>query len=117
MWAQLAAFAVGVWLTASPGVLGSGGLAAANAHVTGPLAAMFALVAAFEITRPVRWLNLPLGGWLVVAPWVFGCGWPEVTNGTAAGLALVGLAYVGGKTAESFGGGWRALWDPASGRT
>jgi hypothetical protein len=113
VWAQLAAFVVGVWLTAAPGVLEFGGPAAANAHVVGPLAAMFALIAAFEVTRPVRWLNLPLGGWLVIAPWVLGYGWAELANGTAAGLALAGLACLRGKVEESFGGGWRVLWGRA----
>jgi hypothetical protein len=116
VWFQLAAFAVGAWLTASPGVLGFGGPTAANAHVVGPLAALFAVIAASEVTRPVRWLNLPLGGWLVVAPWVLGSGWVECANSTAVGLALAGLAGVRERIDESFGGGWRVLWEPA-GRT
>jgi hypothetical protein len=65
----------------------------------------------FEVTRLVRWLNLAFGVWLIVAPWVLGHGQPETVNSTLVGLALTGLAWVRGVADESFGGGWRALWD------
>ena len=116
MWAQLAGVVVAVWLTASPAALGSGMRAAASAHVAGPLAAMFALVAAFEVTRPVRWLNLPLGVWLLAVPWVEAFRPTDLVNSTAAGLALAGLACVRGRRVERIGGGWSAVWNgnPAS---
>lgn len=114
MWPQLAAFILGVWLTAAPDALGYGGAPAANDHVVGPLAAMFALIAVFEVTRPLRWLNLPLGLWLVFAPWVLVHGTAELVNVTAVGIGLAGLASVRGRTGESFGGGWRVLWNPAA---
>jgi len=109
--AQLAAVAVAVWLTASPAVLGSGPRAAASAHIVGPLAAMFALVAAFEVTRPVRWLNLPVGVWLLAVPWVAAFSPTDLVNSTAAGVALPGLARVRGRRVERFGGGWSAVWN------
>jgi hypothetical protein len=111
VWAQLVAFAVGVWLTAAPGFLGYGGAARSNDHVFGPLAATVGLIAAFQVTRGVRWLNLAFGVWLLVAPWVLGHGQQETVNSTLVGLALAGLAWVRGAADESFGGGWRALWD------
>jgi hypothetical protein len=116
VWVQLVGFAVGVWLTASPDVLGSTGPARVTANVLGPLAAMFALIATFEVTRPVRWLNLLVGVWLVFAPWGYGYPPAEVVNSTAAGLALAATALVRGRRTESFGGGWRVLWDPGAAR-
>jgi hypothetical protein len=111
MYAQFAAFLLGVWLTAAPGVLGLGDPARANFHVVGPLVAMFALTATFQVTRPVRWVNLPLGAWLVVAPWILGyAGWPETAWSVAAGLGVAGLALVRGAVTERLGGGWPALW-------
>jgi hypothetical protein len=113
MWVQLAAFAVGVWLTASPDVLGTMGPARASAHIAGPLAAMIGLIAAFEVTRSVRWLNLAIGAWLIIAPWPLGYAPADVANSTAIGLALAVLAGIPGRREESFGGGWGALWAPS----
>ncbi len=111
MVAQLAAFLLGVWLTAAPGVLGIADPAWSNFHVVGPLVAMTGLTATYEVTRPVRWVNLPLGLWLVAAPWGLGyVGWPETIWSVAAGLAVAGLAMVRGTMTEQFGGGWSALW-------
>lgn len=114
MWPQLAAFALGVWLAASPGLLGYEDSARRNAHIFGPLAATFALIAVFEVTRPVRWLNLPLGLWLMFAPWFLGYRPPETVNTTAVALSLMVLAGLRGQVGESFGGGWRALWKPSA---
>ncbi|HVK16122.1 MAG TPA: SPW repeat protein [Fimbriiglobus sp.] len=111
MYAQLAAFLLGVWLTVTPGALGFSDPARANFHVVGPLVAMFALTAVFQVTRPVRWVNLPLGAWLVVAPWILGyVTGPETAWSVAIGLAVAGLATVRGTVTERFGGGWPALW-------
>ncbi|MCI0705339.1 MAG: hypothetical protein L0241_30130 [Planctomycetia bacterium] len=112
MWAQLVAFALGVWLTAAPQTLGYTGPARVNDHIFGPLAATVGLIAAFQVTRSVRWLNLPFGMWLGLAPWLFGYGWPELVNSTLVGLALTGLACVRGTVERAFGGGWQALWTP-----
>jgi hypothetical protein len=113
MWTQLAAFAVGVWLTASPDVLGTTGSAQASAHIAGPLAAMFGLIAAFEVTRGVRWLNVAIAAWLIIAPWPLAYAPADIANSTAIGLALGVLASIPGRREESFGGGWRALWTPS----
>jgi hypothetical protein len=114
VWAQLVAFAAGVWLTAAPGVVGYGPPARPNDHIFGPLAATAGLIAAFEVTRAVRWVNLPVGAWLVLAPWVLGYGTGEAANSTATGLLLAATACLRGRAEESFGGGWRVLWDPAA---
>ena len=111
MYAQLAAFLLGVWVTAAPGVLGFGEPARANFHVVGPLVALFALTAAYQVTRPVRWVNLPLGVWLIASPWALGyAGRTETTWGVAVGLAVTGLSLIRGAMTKRFGGGWSALW-------
>ncbi len=113
MAAQLVAFLVGVGVTAAPGVFGYGLPARGVDHVVGPLAATVGMTAAFGATRSLRWLNVPLGAWLVVAPWVLGYGRTEAVVSTVAGLLLAGLAYVGGR-AHSLGGGWQVLWNPTA---
>jgi len=112
MWAQLVVVALGVWLTAAPGTLGYAGPARMNDHIFGPFAATVGLIAAFQVTRSVRWLNLPFGVWLVLAPWLFGYERAELLNNTLVGLALAAIACVRGTVEESFGGGWRAIWTP-----
>ena len=114
MWQQLAAAALGVWLTASPGVLDYRGAAWANAHVCGPLAATVGLVAACEVTRPLRRLNGLIGLWVAAAPWVLSYRPAETLNSTAVGLGLIALGLLRAPRAEALGGGWRALWDPAA---
>ncbi|WP_439621616.1 SPW repeat domain-containing protein [Gemmata sp.] len=113
MYPQLAAFAVGVWLTAAPETLGYGYPARGSDHIVGPLAATVGLAAAFAATRPLRWLNLPFGAWLLLAPWVLGYGRTELVNGTICGLLLASLSFASEKAA-GLGGGWRMLWDPAA---
>ena len=110
MWAHLLSAAVGAWLTAAPGLLGYAGAAAANFHVVGPLVATFGLIAAFQVTRPLRWANLALGGWLVLSPLFLGLPPGPVVNGTACGLLVGALACVRGRRTERFGGGWSAIW-------
>lgn len=112
MWPQIAAFVCGVWLTASPDILGFEDPARMIAHVVGPLAATVALIAVFEVTRPFRWLNVPLGAFLTAAPWVLGYPPAEAVNTATIGVGLVVLACVRGRLTETFGGGWRALVKP-----
>jgi hypothetical protein len=113
MYAQFAAFLLGVWLTAAPGTLGYAGPAWSNDHILGPLAATAGLIAVFQETRGVRRLNLPLGVWLLAAPWVLSYpGWPETVNSMLVGVGLAALACVRGAITKRMGGGWAALWRP-----
>lgn len=111
MWARLANTAVGLWLMAAPAVLGYSGSAATNDRIVGPLAATFAIVAIWEVTRALRWANLALGLWLLAAPWILG-GYPAdaIVNSMAAGALLALFSLVRGKIRQEYAGGWSALW-------
>ena len=111
MWARFANTAVGLWLLAAPAVLGYGGPAANNDRIVGPLAATFAIIAIWEVTRGLRWLNLILGGWLLAAPWLLG-GYTAgaTTSSMAAGVLLAVFSLVRGKIRQEYGGGWPAVW-------
>jgi hypothetical protein len=68
----------------------------------------------WEVTRGLRWLNVVLGAWLVVAPMLFR--YPEATsivNSLVVGVVVIGLSLVRGTMTERFGGGWRSLWRSA----
>lgn len=116
MWPHLITFGLGIWLTAAPDILGRTGPVAANYHVVGPLVATAGLVAVFEATRGVRWVNLPLGVWLAVSPVVLDFTARSIVHGGAVGLAVAAPACVEGRRSERLGGGWAALWreDPDS---
>lgn len=110
MWPQVINVALGLWLMAAPAVLGYGKPAATSDHIAGPLAATFACIAIWEVTRGVRWINVSIGVWVALAPWILGSSGAGQLNGVLTGIAIAGLSCLGGKIEQSFGGGWSALW-------
>jgi hypothetical protein len=110
MWAQLVATAFGVWLMASPDVLGFEGALRTNHHIVGPLVATFACIAIAGCTRAVRWCNLPLGVWLVLAPWILGGESAATIDSILTGATVTACALVRGRVRWKYGGGWRSLW-------
>src|SRR5688572_8449298 len=71
-WNLLLSTLVGAWLMAAPEVLGIGGAAATSHYVVGALAVTFAVIAGSEVARPVRFLNVLCGAWLLVTPFLLG---------------------------------------------
>jgi len=112
MWARIITIALGIWLMAAPGILGYGGIAADNHHIVGPLVASFAIIALWEVARPLRWASLGFSLWLVVSPLVLGYASIGAINSLVVGVALALLPFVRGKVAQHFGGGWSSLWRP-----
>ena len=63
-----------------------------------------------EVARPVRLLNVPIGIWIVVAPWLLEGGtdllrWADL----ATGLLVIGLSLPRGRIETKFGGWNRYL--------
>lgn len=113
MWSQIASALLGVWLMAAPTVLGYGPPTRANDHIVGPMATSLAIIAIWETTRPLRWVNVGLGLWLLSAPWVLAYGeWIPTGNSLLAGLLLVTFGLVRGQFKHAYGGGWRSLLGP-----
>ena len=73
-WASGINVLLGLWLIIAPWVLGYSGQdnAVWNQVVVGAAIALIALarIAARESWAPVSWVNIILGGWLIVAPFV-----------------------------------------------
>ena len=61
MWPHVLTAALGIWLMDASSVLGYGHLAQTNDHVIGPLITSFAIVAWWQVTRGLRWINVLLG--------------------------------------------------------
>jgi hypothetical protein len=103
-WNLLLCAALGVWLMAAPAVLGSRAATAANDQLIGSLVVTFAVISWGEVARPVRYLNVLLGAWMVTAPWLLG----GATIGTQwndmlVGVALIGLSLPRGRVRERYG--------------
>jgi len=112
MWAQLISTLVGIWLMAAPQVLGYAGSRAAadNHHVVGPLVATFAVIALWQVTRPLRWLNLLLGLWLIVSPIILSHPPVAMAHSVVGGAVVVAMSLIRGRLNKRYGGGWSQLW-------
>jgi hypothetical protein len=109
MWAQVVSALLGVWLMAAPAILIYDGAARTSDRIVGPLVAAIGFVAIWEVTRPLRWLNLVLGAWLLLAPWLVGYDLTPKLNSLVVGAILLSLARMGGKLKQRYSGGWQSL--------
>lgn len=114
MWKHLLPVLAGIWLMMSPAVLEYADPARANDRIIGPIVASLATIAMWEVSRPVRWVNVVLGAWLLVAPWLLAYPPAARWNSLAIGAVVLGLSLVKGKHTHEFGGGWSSLWKRAS---
>lgn len=75
-WQDWVNLALGIWLFFSPFILlyagGPGGAAAWNSYILGIGIVIFAGGALAKPADWEEWVNLALGVWLVVSPWVLG---------------------------------------------
>jgi hypothetical protein len=111
MGAQLVAALVGLWLIAAPDVLAYADPARTNDHFIGPIVAAVGLVAAAEVTRPVRAVNLLTGVWMVLVPGMFGYhSFAVLFHSVFVGVVLLVCARQRGRRRGRYGGGWRAVW-------
>ena len=115
-WAQIINALLGIWLMASPGLLGYSGTGRINDLIVGPIIATFAIIAVWEVTRAVGRANVALGAWLVIAPWMLG--YEENIIATAnefvVGITIFALAMTRAKSGAKLNGGWRSLIKPNS---
>jgi hypothetical protein len=110
MWTHLLTALAGIWLMASPAVLDYADPARANDRIIGPIVASMAIIAIWEISRPLRWVNVVLGAWLLIAPWLLGYPPDARWNSLAAGALVLVFSLVKGNRTHQVGGGWSALW-------
>ena len=103
-WTLLASAAIGIWLMAAPAVLGSDAAAADSDHLVGALVVCVAVIAAAELARAMRFLNIAFGVWLLAAPWLLeGAGAAGVVSNMSAGVALLALSLPKGPISERYG--------------
>lgn len=107
---QLITAALGVWLMFSPAVLGyPTGMIEDNHRIIGPLLISFAVVAAWEICRSLRWVNIFLGGWLVLSLLFFNHPVDAALSAAFTGLGAIIASSFPGTVDSPTGGTWRDL--------
>jgi hypothetical protein len=109
-WNLVLSAALGLWLIAAPALFGSQGAAADSDHLIGPLITTFAVIALAEVGRPVRFLNVLLGAWVVASPWVVpGASTAGAVNGLVVGLVVLMLSRPRGVVRERYAGWQRYI--------
>ena len=103
-WSLLLSVALGGWLLFAPTLFGTQDRAADSDHLVGALIVTCTVIAMAEVTRPVRFVNIVLGLWLVAAPWMLagvtvGGQW----NGIISGLLVIVLSIPRGHVRERYG--------------
>jgi hypothetical protein len=110
MWPLVVCVALGLWLLAAPRVMAYGGGIRTQREIFGPIAAAVALIAISQATRPLRYMLLPIGIWLVAAPLFTP---PDTSlallNSVLVGGALMALPFLARPAASRFAGGWSVL--------
>lgn len=107
-WMLLASVAIGVSFMFTRLTFGNEGRMADSDHLVGSLVVVFAIMAFSEVARPVRFINVLFGAWLIAAPWLLdGAGSALSTwNGVIGGALLIALSLPRGPVKDSYAG-----WD------
>jgi uncharacterized membrane protein len=106
-WTLVVSAALGIWLMFAPAVFGTSGAAAHSDHLVGALITTVAVIVMAEVIRAGRFLNVLLGAWIAVAPWMLdGANAASRWNGLLAGVAVMALSLPRGRVCERY-----ATWD------
>ncbi|NIC04737.1 vitamin K epoxide reductase family protein [Halomonas sp. DX6] len=108
-WTLLALCVIGVWLMFTRLIFGTEGAMANSDHLMGSLLITVSVLAMAEVGRPLRFLNLFFGLWLIAAPWVLaGASAGAAIGSVAAGLLIIGLSPPKGAIRYRYAG-WNRL--------
>jgi hypothetical protein len=102
-WRDVANLVLGVWIVLSPWALGftAEQIAAWNAYIVGVIVAVAALATLVNFQKWEEWVNITLGAWLIVSPWVLGVAsitalaWNQVIVGLIVGVLALWTAIAG----------------------
>ena len=76
-------------------------------HLVGALIITVAIIAMAEIARPLRFINVALGVWLIAAPWfISGAGSIAAWASGAVGIAVILLSLPRGTRSDEHYGNW-----------
>ncbi|RKF15331.1 NAD-dependent epimerase/dehydratase family protein [Roseovarius spongiae] len=99
--------AIGTFLMLSRAIFGNAMPLAGSDHLVGALVLTTAVIAWAEVARPLRFLNMIFGAWLVIAPWFLEGGTVAGSLiGVLCGLALIALSLPRGRRSKEHYGSW-----------
>ena len=106
-WTLVASVAIGIALMLTRLTFGTVPPMAHSDHLVGALVVTVAVIAMAEVARPLRFVNVLFGVWLVLAPWLLNgasmtASWAEVV----LGLALIALSLPRGARSQDHYGSW-----------
>lgn len=88
-------------------IFGTQGAVANSDRLVGALIITISVCATAEVARPFRFLNVPFGVWLLVAPWLLaGATTGVALNDAIAGLVVIGLSLQRGRRSKEHYGSW-----------
>ncbi|MCT9000289.1 SPW repeat domain-containing protein [Chelativorans intermedius] len=106
-WTLVASSLLGAWLMFSRLVFGTEPPMADSDHLVGALIITVAVMAMAEVARPLRFINVAFGLWLIAAPWLLvGGGAVAAVHSIVAGLVLIALSLPRGPRSKEHYGGW-----------
>jgi nucleoside-diphosphate-sugar epimerase/uncharacterized membrane protein len=104
-WTLVVSSIIGVWLMFTRLVFDSTGAMANSDHLMGALIVTVAVMALGEVGRPLRFINIAFGVWLLLAPWILegtGSTW-AIVNSLVSGLAVILLSIPRGPIKYRYG--------------
>lgn len=108
-WGLTLLCALGVWLMCTRLIFGTEGAMANSDHLMGSLLITISVMAFAEVARPLRFLNLPIGAWLLAAPaFLDGAGFAATVGSMIAGALVIGLSLPRGPIHHRYAG-WNRL--------
>jgi hypothetical protein len=106
-WTLGVSAAIGLFLMLSRAIFGNAMPLAGSDHLVGALVLTTAVIAWAEVARPIRFLNIGFGLWLIGAPWFLDGGTISGSMiGVLSGSALVALSLPRGKRSAEHYGSW-----------
>src|SRR5690606_21919136 len=89
-WSLALICVIGVWLMCTRLIFGTDGAMADSDHLMGSLLITVSVLAMAEVARPLRFLNIPIGLWLLAAPWLLS----GADAGASIGSVVAGVLTV-----------------------
>ena len=103
-WNLVVTVGLGLWLMVAPFAWGSTGMAAHSDHVIGALIVTVVMIALADVGRAARFVNVPLGAWVILAPWVLsGAAISATWNDAIVGGFVILLVVPRGPVRERYG--------------
>ena len=103
-WNLVASTLIGTWLMFSPAILGLTGLPANLTYFCSALIITFAVTATADVSRPIRFLNIPIGVLMLIAPFVIqGFTTDATIHSIVVALSVMALAIPNPALKDTYG--------------